>query len=95
MVDYCWRITEHICGECLGRVLEKETPDGLVSRCCDCGQEKEGDHRSICTCGLTLRTGKAAGFYCARNDQHKPGKTQEIVGLFDEDVCGISGPPTR
>lgn len=91
-----WELTEHICGQCLGRVLERTADDGtVIARCPDCEIEKPGGHRSICTCGLTLRTGKAAGFYCARNDKHKPGKTQEIVGLFDEAVCGICSPPTR
>lgn len=84
-----WELTDHVCADCLGRVLERTTEDGtMIVRCADCGHEMEGGHRLICMCGLTLKTGKAAGFYCGRNDKHKPGKTQEIVGLFDEDTCG-------
>ncbi len=91
-----WALTDHICAECIGRVLEHTTEDGrVIARCADCGQEAEGGHRALCACGLVLRTGKAAGFYCARNGNHEPGMNPEIVGLFDENVCGVVDGYTR
>ncbi len=84
-----WEITDHICSDCLGRVLERTTDSGdKVARCADCGREKPGDYRELCLCGLMLKTDKAAGFYCGRNENHEVGRTQEIVGLFDAEICG-------
>lgn len=80
----CWSLTDHVCYRCLGRIVERQSSDGVVARCCDCGLEVLGGYRKICTCGLTLMSGRPAGFYCAKNDNHKPGKTQEIIGLHDE-----------
>ena len=85
--EYHWKLTDHICQHCLGRILERQTPGGVVARCSDCGIEAEGGYRAICTCGMVLKTGKPAGFYCARNANHEPGKGQEIVGLHDELCC--------
>lgn len=84
-----WRITDHVCAECMGRVLERATADGrVIARCADCGNEAEGGHRALCTCGLTLMTGKPAGFFCVRNDNHVPGKNPQIVGLHNDWMCG-------
>ena len=87
---YHWKVTDHVCHRCLGRVLERITPDGIVvARCSDCGLEAEGGHRAICTCGMTLRTGQPAGFFCSRNENFEPGATQEIVGLYEDAVSGV------
>lgn len=83
-----WRIVDHICAGCMGRLLEREHGGKTITHCAVCGQEAEGDHLSLCLCGQRLQTGKHAGFYCERNDQHKPGRFSEIVGKFDPDLCG-------
>jgi hypothetical protein len=77
-----WRLTGHVCRHCLGRVLVTDNDDGTESaRCSNCGTEAEGDHRSICACGLKLRNGKSAGLRCAVNPNRTAELPSEIVAV--------------
>jgi hypothetical protein len=70
-----WRISDHVCRICLGRVLVTTNPDGTeTARCSNCDIEADGDHRAICACGLKLKSGKSAGLRCVRN----PNPTGEM-----------------
>lgn len=62
-----WTITDHVCRECFGRVLEHSTGDPVVMayRCSNCGCEREAARiEAFCCCGLHLKTGRDAGIRC-------------------------------
>ncbi len=75
-----WSITPHVCSKCLGRVLVTENKDGSqTARCSNCGAEGEGGHKSICACGLKLKSGKSAGLKCVANPNRSADLPSEIV----------------
>ena len=88
MSEFSWIITEHACRVCMGRVLMREAVDGRrLYKCACCGVEGEGSHASICTCGMTWRSGKAAinaGVRCVRNERRSPENMAEIVAVSVE-----------
>lgn len=47
-----WRLTDHCCRVCFGRVLRHE--DGHRLRCAECGAEGEGPVESMCFCGVEV-----------------------------------------
>jgi len=87
--DHHWYLTDHVCRECFGRILERPTdrrsddqgaPGTSVYRCADCGSQAHSDsHTAICCCGLTLKTGKDAGLRCQVADVRRPDFPSEIV----------------
>lgn len=79
-----WRITDHACRACMGRVLSRTTFDHKrLFRCANCGIEREGGApSSLCCCGI--RFGKAqrdAGIRCVPNPQRTPECMSEIVAM--------------
>jgi hypothetical protein len=75
---YLWRLEDHVCAGCVGRVLARQTDDGqTVVRCSNCGREVIGDPPTICACGVTK--GKYARLRCVRLDRPIPGVDSEIV----------------
>ncbi len=74
-----WKISNHICKLCMGRLLEKKEDNKRIVRCSDCGYEQQGHVKSLCCCGVKLKTGKDAGFRCIENPNKKPGFLSEIV----------------
>ena len=77
-----WRLTAHVCARCLGRVLITDNDDGTHTvRCSNCGFEAEGDHRSICACGLKLKSGRSAGLRCEKNATPTAEIPSEIVAV--------------
>lgn len=76
-----WRITDHACRACFARVLTHKAADGKrIYRCSNCGTEAEGyDHRSVCACGMKLKTGASAGLVCRRNTAPTPEVPAEIL----------------
>jgi hypothetical protein len=66
----------------LGRVLEREEAGKMRYRCADCGAQGEGQVRSICTCGVTLKTGKPVRFQCVPNTAKSDANSAEIVAAF-------------
>ena len=61
-----WRVTDHVCRVCFGRVLESMQSQRV--RCADCGLDSEGSASAICCCGAKLATGKDMGLRCKRNE---------------------------
>lgn len=77
---YHWRIENHICRSCFGRLLTRIAPkEPRLARCADCGREDQ-TVRALCVCGSTLADGRSAGLRCTRNQAPAPGAEQEIVG---------------
>lgn len=81
--EFVWRLTSHLCGACLGRVLERLEDDGRpLYRCSNCGVEGEGrqglSHPSICACGSKLGK-RDAGIRCIRNPRPRPSLPGEFL----------------
>lgn len=75
-----WRITDHVCRLCLGRILTRTLPDGAEeSRCAECGSHAPGDHRSLCACGARLRNDTDARLRCVPNPEKRPEVSAEII----------------
>lgn len=77
---YVWKLTDHCCRCCFGRVLMRETFDRRrIYRCSNCGVEAEGrSEAAICSCGLKLKTGVDAGIRCTVNVDRSPEWPAEI-----------------
>lgn len=78
--NFQWRLTEHICRVCFGRVLSRT--DGIRNfyRCSNCGVEREGKtEAAICTCGVRLKTGADAGLRCVKNEQPTAEFPSEVI----------------
>jgi hypothetical protein len=76
--DFKWKIEDHVCRECLGRVLSRRGDDGApVVRCACCGTHAVGEPGAICACGVTRA--KYAGLRCARLERPIPGIDSEVV----------------
>lgn len=57
-----WKITDHVCRVCFGRVLLSATQ----ARCADCGAS--GRHAiDVCACGVKLHSGAPGGLKCLKN----------------------------
>lgn len=78
-----WTITDHICRCCFGRVLMREAFDRRRTyRCSNCGIQADGkSEATICTCGMTLKTGVDAGIRCQVNDNKSPEWPSEITAV--------------
>lgn len=72
-----WTLTDHVCAECLGRVLR--SLDGERTRCSNCGAESTDRYESLCCCGIRLKNGRDAGIRCMPNPQQTPELPCEIV----------------
>lgn len=72
--EFSWRLTQHACRVCFGRILMRETFDRRrVYRCSCCDIEAEGhSEKALCCCGLKLKTGIDAGVRCAPATNRSP-----------------------
>jgi hypothetical protein len=78
-----WRLTDHVCRVCFGRVLSRTTATGIVVRCANCGTELVGEPVShLCCCGLKTSAGKDAGLRCRRNEAPSPEQPAELAVGF-------------
>lgn len=51
-VPISWRVADHACRFCFGRVLERVSKGNIVEvRCAECGQHSLGGPEEICCCG--------------------------------------------
>ncbi len=79
-----WQFTDHVCGQCFGRVLEcVQISDGHIFRCADCGVQGVGSPESICACTSNLRDGRRTGLVCASNkSKSRANLDREVVAEF-------------
>jgi len=74
-----FRVTDHVCKACFGRILERELPDGtVVSRCADCEARADGPASAICACGA-LPKGFRTRLVCIKNPRPREEAPSEIV----------------
>jgi ribosomal protein L37AE/L43A len=74
-----WQLTEHVCRECFGRVLERSERGRMHYRCADCGHSGAGTVDSVCSCGATLKSGERIGLRCI---QAPAGSPTEFVAEY-------------
>lgn len=67
-----WKLTDHACRHCLARLLVSE--DGKRVMCPNCEAAADDGVKSLCACGMKLKSGKSAGLRCIRN----PNPTDEM-----------------
>lgn len=78
-----WRLTDHVCRVCFGRVLERKGDDGsTIVRCANCGVEAHGQPKAICCCGVKTKKGRLAGLRCMRNPEPTPEQPAELIVAF-------------
>jgi hypothetical protein len=74
-----WTVTDHVCVQCLGRVLQQ----GETYRCSQCGANGQGEPAVICACGIAApKLHGRTVFRCGPNPRRVPGEP-EIAVLFD------------
>lgn len=80
-IDPVWRLEQHVCRVCFGRILSRpvvDVDDRRVYRCADCGVEQEGAQaRVLCACGVKLNARNAA-IRCEPNERRTPEFPFEI-----------------
>jgi hypothetical protein len=73
-----WRIEDHCCRACLGRVVSRTADDGrTITRCSSCSAESVGTYREICCCGVVR--GNYNRLRCFKIEPRPPGVAAEIV----------------
>lgn len=73
-----WKLVDHACKSCMGRLVSRKVGRREEFRCCECGQTALGSHDALCWCGVEVRThGKA--FECIVNDAKSPALLNEIL----------------
>lgn len=98
---FAWRLTDHVCRVCFGRVLERTqtTAAGTIHivRCANCGTElRQVPVKALCCCGLKTSAGKDAGLRCRRNEAPSPEQPAELAVAFGEpQAVPRSGRPPR
>ncbi len=76
-----WRMTDHACRHCGGRILRKRTERGAVYCCAGCEVQSVGDHRVICACGVRVAAGPNRGmspFRCVVVAERRPDHPARI-----------------
>jgi hypothetical protein len=94
---FAWRLTDHVCRVCFGRVLERQqtTDAGAthIVRCANCGTELHNvPMQALCCCGLKTSTGKDAGLRCRRNATPTPEQPAELAVGFGDRPHAPTGP---
>ena len=85
--DVGFRLEQHVCRHCFGRLLSALVPGADTRRyvCSNCGAEAVGSAPDVlCSCGLRLkgRAGEAdAGVRCAPNPNPTPALPSQIVAI--------------
>lgn len=76
-----WRLVDHVCRECLGRLAERmDGKDKGTFECTNCGTTHAGDIKGMCGCGLTVsKTERDMGFRCVVNPKRGPAFPAVIV----------------
>lgn len=73
-----WELTDHACRHCMGRVLHGESDAASVHRCAECGETAQGEHDSLCYCGVIVK-GHGAVFECYPNPNISATTPQEVL----------------
>jgi hypothetical protein len=73
-----WKLVDHCCAECLGRIVVRRFNDRHEYRCADCGHVGYDSHEAVCVCGREVR-GMGAVFECFVNKEKSPALPNEIM----------------
>jgi hypothetical protein len=73
-----WEIVDHACKNCAGRLVKRKSGGVTEHRCTNCGETVEGDHLTLCWCGVDVsKHGKV--FECFKNPKKSLSMPQEIL----------------
>jgi hypothetical protein len=73
-----FQLTDHVCRNCLGRVLRRHDLDGAtVVQCSNCAHEAVGEPAAICCCGI--KRGRYDRLRCVRIEHRIEGVAAEVV----------------
>jgi hypothetical protein len=73
-----WKLTDHACSLCFGRVLERASQGpGPRYRCAECGHTAEAAVEAMCCCGV--KVGSKSGLECVKNPARSAHAPQEVV----------------
>ena len=73
-----WKIVDHACRRCFGRVLQREVGGKVEVRCSECGLEGNDRPETICCCGVEVG-GKPGELECALNPDASDEVPQQVV----------------
>ncbi|WP_293371517.1 hypothetical protein [Nevskia sp.] len=74
-----YRITDHICRECRGRILERVDVPGGGFRCSNCGATVTKAVEELCACGMRIESAADLGFRCEPNPEPTFKFPHEII----------------
>ena len=62
-----WRLEDHLCQKCLGRLLSGKKMGVIFVKCSNCGEVTKGKIvTDICICAAKTPSGKDAGIKCQK-----------------------------
>ncbi len=79
MTPGLYTVTDHVCRECLGRILERVDNPAGGYRCSNCGASTVGAVESLCACGMRIDANADLGFRCEPNPKQTFEFPHEVV----------------
>jgi hypothetical protein len=87
-----WQIADHVCRECLGRLLFRAVDNQTEVICANCEERGFGDVEDFCWCGWDCGDFGKRVFECFRN----PKRTQTVSGVIlvrEREKLSVPKPP--
>ncbi len=88
-----WKLTEHVCRNCFGRIVANRWLGITQFMCADCGMRGARKIESVCACGAELPTGEPAGMNCEKNPEYKAGVTSMYCATYHGRLEFVEGKP--
>jgi hypothetical protein len=82
--DHRFKLVDHVCRACMGRLLERLGDDGVpVFACSNCGAEAPAqpglNWPPLCACSLTVDGVRDMGVRCVRNERRGPEGLLSVI----------------
>lgn len=80
-----WELIDHICANCLCRIVSAPSEDGrTLYRCTGCGKKAEGESPSVlCACGMKTKFGSDLAIRCVLNLGSVPCPFEVVAKTVD------------
>ncbi len=87
-----YRVTDHVCRDCLGRILERVDVPAGGYRCSNCGATASKAIEELCACGMRIDSSADLGFRCEPNPAPTFNFPHEVIvrKRTAEDTAAVS-----
>ncbi|MBN3839234.1 hypothetical protein [Burkholderia sp. Ac-20349] len=90
-----WRLVDHACRHCFGRLLTSGSGKTASVHCAQCGRHEDGPVESLCACGVHTAGGRQV-LECYRNPERTLEVPHEVlVRVRELEEAGDPAPGAR